>query len=952
LTVDVFTLDALPCAAVLTDGAGVVVGVNAALQSFAGVPEAGWPGQRIDDMLPVASRMFLHTHVWPTLLGVGRIDEVNLQLKTVRDQTLPVLVNARLVHPATDPRDMRFSWALFPVRERHRFENELLIARQRMEHLVQSTGAGTWEWNVRTGEVRINERWATILGWSLVDLGPVDNQFRASIAHPDELARTRHLLREHFAGRSESYVNEIRLRRRDGSWVWVQDRGRLVSRTADGRPEWMFGIHIDISTIKAQEEALRRNEELLNRTNELAGVGGCEFDLRTQDLYWSDQTCRIHGVPVGYQPSLAEALEFYPPQSRVLIEQAIRVGTETGDGWDLEVPFVRRDGAPLMVHALGRVQSVDGVPVRLVGAFQDITARVQQQAQLRALARELSDQHELLRVTLQSIGDAVITTDVEGRVTWLNPVAERLTGWSRTQAQGCALVQVFRLVHEHTRAPAPDSVRACLEQDTVASQHGPAVLISRDGREFGVEDSAAPIRGADGRVHGAVLVFHDVTDERRRTSEMRYRASHDALTGLYNRTELEARLRDTLERARADDSQHVLLFLDLDQFKLVNDACGHACGDELLQQVARLLQHSVRGSDMLARLGGDEFAVILDHCTSEQALRVAGLICERMDSYRYVHDGQRFRVGTSIGLLPIDGRWADTGALMKAADAACYAAKQAGRNRVHVWRVGDMALTEHPGQTQWATRLARALDEDRFVLHAQRIAPLAGSTPGPWRAEVLVRLVESDGSLVMPGAFLPAAERFKLAGRVDLWVLRQTLQLLGGYPAVSGGAMLSVNLASQSLCDPVCRRQLLDLLASAGEEACHGLCLEIAETTAIGHLADASAFAEQVRRMGVRIALDGVGAGSSTFGYLKQLRVDELKIDSQFIGNLPDDPLDQVAVRAIVDVARVLTLQTVAEGVERSEQLERLQSLGVCLVQGSQVHRPEPLEPMLRALAG
>ena len=943
--------DTLPCAALGTDGEGRVLELNTRFEATLGRPEGGWLGRRIDELLPPAGRIFLHTHVWPTLLRTGRVDEIHLPWLDVEGRPTPMLLNAVLTQAAARPDEQRVAWALFPARERQRFEAELLLARQRLQNMVQSTDAGTWEWNVQTGEVRVNSRWAQILGWTLTELGPLTNQFRVDIAHPDEIAHTRKLLREHFAGRSDSYITEVRLKRRDGAWIWLQDRGRLVTRTPDGQPEWMFGIHIDISRMKQQEAELRRTQSLLERSNELAGVGGWEFDLRSQVLYWSEQTCRIHGVPSDHQPQLQEALDHYPPESRPHVEAAVQAGMSSGTGWDLELPFVRRDGTRLMVHTLGRVEHEHGVPVRLVGALQDITARVEQQAREQALAAALAREHELLRVTLRSIGDAVITTDREGRVSWLNPVAERLTGWPEAQAQGRPLGEVFRTVHEQTRLPAPDPVRTCLDGDPVATLAEHTLLLARDGREIGIEDSAAPIRGADGQVHGAVLVFHDVTEQRRLAGEVQHRAAHDALTGLPNRREFEARLSASLERARQNGAHHVLLFIDLDQFKLVNDACGHAAGDELLRQVARLLQQTVRGSDTLARLGGDEFAVILEHCTSEQALRVATLVCERVDAYRYAHGTRRFRVGTSIGLVPVDAHWQDTDSLMKAADAACYAAKEGGRNRVHVWHDGDEAVRAHQGQMQWAARLAQAIDEGRFVLHAQRIVSTAdaGLAPAPagWQAEVLVRLREADGSLVMPGAFLPAAERFRLAARVDAWVLRRTLALMVAAPAARAPGLLSLNLSGQSVSDAAFRRLALEALQEAGDAVCRRLCLEITETAAIANLAEASAFIGQLHERGVRVALDDFGAGSASFGYLKQLPVDLLKIDGQFVRQLLTDALDEAAVRAFVDVARVLQLQTVAEFVDQPALLPRLRELGVDWAQGFLVHRPEPLEPLL-----
>lgn len=821
-------------------------------------------------------------------------------------------------------------------------EQALDAERKRLAAIIEGTGAGTWEWNVRTGEVKVNERWAAILGWSPEELGTITNEFRAQIAHPDEIEQTRQLLRDHFAGRSPEYVAEIRLRRHDGSWVWVEDRGRLMTRTADGRPEWMFGIQIDISQRKRQEEALRKSEQLLNRTGEVAGVGGWALDLRTGEVMWSAQTRRIHGVADDHVPSLAEAIHFYAPEARPVIRAAVEQSMVTGQGWDLELPLVRADGRRIWVRTVGSAEFEDGQPVRMTGAFQDITER-------RALHAELAEQHELLRVTLQSIGDAVITTDAWGLVTWLNPVAERMTGWLSAEAKGRPVGMVFNIVHEETRAPSQNPVAACLQRGEVTGLASHTLLISREGHEYGIEDSAAPIRNERGDLLGVVLVFHDVTEQRRLSGEMSYRATHDALTGLVNRSEFESRLSRLLHKAHEERSEHALLYIDLDQFKLVNDACGHSVGDQLLQQVSKLLGDAVRSRDTLARLGGDEFAVILEHCTAEQAKRVAQQICERMDDFRFIHDGRRFRIGASIGLVPVDDRWGNAAAVMQAADTSCYAAKEAGRNRVHAWFDTDQAMRARHGEMQWATRLEQALDEDRFALHAQRLQALDGQAHG-LHAEVLLRLVDADGVVVLPGAFLPAAERFHLASRIDRWVLRHAIAALRTVADLSAIETLCVNLSGQSIGDRAFHRDALAILGEAGTDLCRRLCLEITETAAVTNMADAIVFIEQARALGVRIALDDFGAGASSFGYLKSLSVDLLKIDGQFVRDVVDDPLDDAAVRCFVDVARVVGVKTVAEFVDRPEVLERVREIGIDYAQGYLLHRPEPLTAVLGAV--
>lgn len=868
--------------------------------------------------------------------------------------------------------------------------------------------------------------------------------------------------------RGEGCRVEILNGHKDGRRYWLDlEIQPLFAR--DGRIDGFMAIESDITARKLDEDALRRSEALLSRIGDVAGVGGWALDLDSGRLEWTSVTRRLHGVPDDFEPDVEQAIGFYAPEARDVIRAAVDAGIRDRQPWDVELPLLRRDGSRFWARAVGVPVIEDDRVVRLIGAFQDVSAqraqrlaveeakermalavdsghvgiwqidagarealwddwvfrqygrpvsdkkvsyadwiewvhpddRVRLQADLRramqgesmagiefrviwpdgsvhylrAAIRVVADadgrparlvglnwdvtaqrlaedglrrERELLQVTLQSIGDAAITTDEKGDVTWLNPVAERLTGWSSTDARGLPVTRVFRIVHEQTRDPARDPVAACLAEGRVVGLAPETLLLARDGSEYGIEDSAAPIRDADGAVLGAVLVFHDVTEQRRLSVEMRFRATHDLLTGLHNRQELETRLRAVLAEASGEGSTHTLMYIDLDQFKVVNDTCGHAAGDQLLQQVARLIADTVRSRDLLARLGGDEFAVLMERCTPEQAQRVAQTICDRLEVYRFDHDGHRFRIGASIGLAPVDARFPTSAAVLQAADSACFAAKEEGRNRVHVWFDSDAAIQARQGEAQWATRLERALDEGRFDLFAQRIEPLQGEGDG-LHAEVLLRLVDTDGQRLSPATFLPAAERFHLASRIDRWVLGAVLERMAVLREGAAPAMVCVNLSGQSVGDRAFHRHAVECLEAAGPDLCARLCIEITETAAVTNMADASVFIDRVRSLGVRVALDDFGAGASSWGYLKSLRVDLLKIDGQFVRDVVDDPLDEAAVRSFVEVARVLGARTVAEFVDRPEVLARVREMGVDHAQGFLLHRPEPFEALLGA---
>jgi len=478
---------------------------------------------------------------------------------------------------------------------------------------------------------------------------------------------------------------------------------------------------------------------------------------------------------------------------------------------------------------------------------------------------------------------------------------------------------------------------------------GSLCVIDRSPRKLSAEQleilrqlALAAAAALEGR--RAVQQLHEAS------GEMHYNATHDALTGLVNRSEFEARLRRVLQKAAEDRSEHAMLYIDIDQFKLVNDSCGHAIGDQLLQQVGKLFADAIRTRDTLARVGGDEFAIILEHCSAEQAQRVAQQICDAMAAFRFVHDERSFRVGASIGLVPVDDRWTTAAAIMQAADASCYAAKEGGRNRVHLWFDTDTAIRVRAGEMQWAMRIEQALDQNQFVLYAQRIEELGKKSHGI-RAEALLRMMQEDGDLVPPGAFLPAAERFHLASRIDKWVMQHALAWLKSLPDPRVIRTLSINLSGHSIGDRAFHRHAIESFRAAGSRICQQVCVEITETAAVTNLGDAAAFITQIRALGVQVALDDFGSGASSFGYLKNLPVDYLKIDGQFVRDVVDDPLDEAAVRCFAEVARVIGVKTVAEFVDRPEVLAKLRAMGIDYAQGYLMHRPAPLNDLLKSNA-
>jgi diguanylate cyclase (GGDEF)-like protein/PAS domain S-box-containing protein len=576
-------------------------------------------------------------------------------------------------------------------------------------------------------------------------------------------------------------------------------------------------------------------------------------------------------------------------------------------------------------------------------AHDDLEYKVQERtAQLAQTNDNLRTEKELFRVTLASIGDAVITTDATAHVTYLNRVAEQLTGWDDRSATGRPLREIFRIVDEITREPAPDFVDRCLRGDDLTGPGNRSVMICRDQSERYIDVSVASIRNRDGASFGVVLVFRDVTEERELAKQLAHQASHDRLTGLVNRHEFERRLSHLLDTASAQ-APHALLYLDLDQFKIVNDTCGHAAGDDLLRQISALLRTKLRARDTLARLGGDEFGVLLEHCATTEAERVANNLREVLEGFRFRWNDKGFTIGVSIGLVPITHAGETLADVFSAADSSCYAAKEKGRNRVHIYRLDDTVLAQRHGEMRWIPRIQQALADGRFRLYFQPIVPLASKGRNGIHGEILLRMLDEAGRLVLPGAFLPAAERYGLMLALDRWVVKTSLEALSAMSNGKGDLAFAINVSGQSLCAADFLDYVTEQIA-ATRVSPHRLCFEITETSAISELAHAIRFIETLKARGCKFALDDFGTGLSSFSYLKALPVDYLKIDGGFVKAIATDAIDEAMVEAVHHIGHIMGITTVAEWVESQAIRQKLGQIGVDYGQGYALGYPRPLE--------
>jgi len=578
---------------------------------------------------------------------------------------------------------------------------------------------------------------------------------------------------------------------------------------------------------------------------------------------------------------------------------------------------------------------------RFVGSLSDIRKRRQAEALL-------FEEKERAQVTLASIADAVVTVDTAGRIEFMNPVAERLTGWPLAEAHQRPVAEVFAVVDEATGAPIADPVARALSEASAIEAEGNVVLLCRGAESIAIDYSVAPIRDRTARTVGAVLVVQDMSRERQYAARLSNLASHDPLTGLLNRREFEQRVRATVEHREAEEGQHAVLYLDLDQFKVVNDTSGHAAGDELLRQVGALLRPRLREGDVLARLGGDEFGVLLPHCPPSPALRIAEALRKAIVDFRFAWKNRSFTIGVSIGLVNLAEGPHTLASVLSAADAACYLAKDKGRNRVQVYRPEDDEVALRRGEMEWVNRLHRALAEDRLCLYAQPMHAMHSTGTEVLHQELLVRLIDENDELIQPITFIPAAERYHLMPSIDRWVIRTAFRLLADRRAAGDASALSgtyaINLSGASIGDD----QFLDYVRESFARfriPHRAICFEITETTAVTSLSKAAEFIGAMREPGCRFALDDFGVGVSSFTYLKQLPVDYIKIDGSFVRNMLHDPVDAAMVEAIHRIGRVMGKQTIAESVETAATLEALRSVGVDFAQGNAIAPPTLFAP-------
>jgi len=731
--------------------------------------------------------------------------------------------------------------------------------------------------------------------------------------------------------------DEATFRRKSGELFPVETVGTVI-RDEKGNPLGFLGVMRDVTRARAAAREVRASEQRFRDFAAASSDWFWEMDEELRFSYFSERFAQVTGVdpetlmgktreetgipnvdPAAWRRHLADLAAHRP--FRRFVHPRTRPDGET--------VWLAISATPVFDEA-GRFTGYRGTG-------SDITETVRAEQELRASEARFRDFAE-------NAADWFWETDADLRYTHLAGRLKEVTGVDPDSLIGRSRMDFL--------APNVTDPAAWAEHVASVEQRRPFedleyTLQRPDGDTLILRASGMPVFDEDGKFTGYRGAARDVTEERRMARKMDHQARHDSLTGLVNRHEFEQRLERMIGGCGDGDAEHALCYLDLDQFKVINDTCGHVAGDELLRQVGALLRRQVRRADTVARLGGDEFGVLMEHCRLSEAHRVANDLRDCIQNFRFSWDDKSFGFGVSIGLVPISRESAGVTTVMSAADTACYAAKDRGRNRIHVFLENDAELHRRHGEMQWVSRIHSALEEGSFELSFQPIVSASAAATGGAHYELLLRMRDGDDKLIPPGAFLPAAERYGVSSRLDRWVISTAVDLLAAHPAHMEELYLcSINVSGHSLTD----EEFLEFLVKRferGDVDPRKICFEVTETAAIANLSAAARFIGALKGLGCKFALDDFGSGLSSFAYLKNLDVDFIKIDGQFVKDIASDPIDRAMVKSINEIGQVMGKKTIAEFVENERILAMIRGIGIDYAQGYGVGRPKPLAELL-----
>ncbi|MFV9615805.1 MAG: EAL domain-containing protein [Gammaproteobacteria bacterium] len=840
---------------------------------------------------------------------------------------------------------------------------------QRLSYAIKVSQDGLWDWNIKTDKVYYSPRWEQILGYEENSVLFTLDTWRNSL-HPDDKKRVLDGLELHLYGQAPDFFDEFRLKNASGNWVWVQGRGQVVEYDDSAAPTRAVGTISDISDRKRIENSLQAlltgtavtvgkdffkslahtlSDVLNTRFVLLAQLNKSNPDILNPLVVWDSihsekcGNCFVTGTPCELTVRDGECFIDSDLQKSFPDDEMLKkLDAESYMGVALKDHEGKVIGVLALVDSYKLVAWKKDLARAILPVF---AARASAEIERQNIDSELINQKERAQVTLHSIADAVITTDAGGIIDYMNPVAEKLTGWPIKESIGKQLSEICEGTDAADHPSLYDVIDQCLHNGHSSLAASNLRIRDHQGKVSEIEQSVSAIKNNKNQLSGAVVVFRDVSDTRKMARQMSWQATHDSLTGLVNRREFELQLQQLIDIARQENKNNALLYIDLDQFKVVNDTCGHTAGDELLRQITHIIDDNTRQADTLARLGGDEFGILLRGCDASIAQNTAKKIIQAVQDFRFAWEGKFFHIGASIGVVEITPQTENINAVMKEADIACYAAKDQGRNRIHVYTKDDAFLEQRQVEMHWATRVKQAIEKKDIILFAQEIISLENGYDSHY--EILSRMRQDDGTFIMPDSFIPAAERYDVIVDIDKYVVLNVFNLMRD-KKIPENITLSINISGNSICDKSFMQFILDYVSEIKLKT-DNICFEITETAAIANFAKALEFIDALREVGFQFSLDNFGSGVSSFGYLKQLPIDYLKIDGFFVKDMVSDPIDAAMVSAINEIGHRMGIKTIAEFVESEEILQDLRKLGVNYAQGYHINKPQLLSEVFLA---
>jgi len=650
----------------------------------------------------------------------------------------------------------------------------------------------------------------------------------------------------------------------------------------------------------------------------------------------------IRNWQINNSKGLAEILKNTIQQAQFIIEKRSELNDITLNVMSMPIAELTKDlqNAYLSRHQIDVERSNQYQTMLYILSIILLTYTAYILIKFKRKAAELAQEKDRALVTLRSIGDGVIATNAKSIVEFINPVAEKLTGYLNKDARGKHLHKLFNIRDENTNRPITGLIERCISEQQRIGATEKSVLINKDNQSIPIEECVAPIKGADNEATGAIIVFRDVSRTRELARKLVYQANHDSLTGVINRRAFDSKLGQAIKHVKINPAEHALLYLDLDQFKIINDTCGHDAGDQLLIQITLLLSRTLTHSDTLARLGGDEFGILLENSSLDRAKMLAHNIVNNIKRFKFSWHGIGFQLGVSIGIALINKYSESAVSILSAADRACYLAKDTGRNRYHVFNTSDTELMQRHGEMQWVSRLMKAFKDDDFVLFRQAVVPLSQKNYTRKHYELLIRLKHGNNKYILPNIFIPAAERYNIMPILDRWVIKTAFSQCFKY---NSDACYAINLSGTSLNSDTLLAYIkneLKIFSIPTEQ----ICFEITETAAIKNLKKTAKLITELKLLGFKFALDDFGKGLSSYTYLSTLPVDYLKIDGEFVANIDNNPVYREIIKSVNHIGHLMGMQTIAECVEDNSTYMYLKDLGVDFAQGFSLGVPEPLE--------